>query len=205
MPASLSLLAFTRTMTRIAGSPLVDVRPGPFGPGEATLYTGVEREVAKSTRSRLFLLAVNGGRSRSLLQEAGGLLVAVEGHQQGRLLIADGLVVVGVQAEHLGQDIGGLVEPALVGESDGQARHGPHIGAGFEDAPELADLLGEEFRRERAPGGADAAAKPLLSLFEVTGVVAQHPASVGAVGRDLQGLPGQLHAAPSVGGEGLVA
>jgi len=68
---------------------------------------------------------------------------------QAQEFVAEALVVIRVEVKERFVVRDGFVGAAGVREQSGQRGPRPHVGAGFEEAPEVAAVLLEELRTER--------------------------------------------------------
>ncbi len=117
-----------------------------------------------------------------MLQESGQFLVPVQVQQPRGQGVAEPLVVAGVEPEHVEQVPGGLLPPTHGPEGVGQALTGSHVGAGLQEAPEVARILPEGLGANGPfPGGDGLLVKfqPLLGGFRLLG---KQNIRVGAVG-----------------------
>src|SRR5437588_13073954 len=113
--------------------------------------------------------------------------------------IPDPLVVVRVQLQHIAVVANGAVDVAKLQERAREAGPGPHIGACFEKAPEVASILPETFRPERQPPRLNALCVVVPSLLDRSGFVGEKNIIVGAKRRDAECFVGERYPRPSGG------
>ena len=117
-----------------------------------------------------------------LLEQPGRFLVPVQVQEERRQRIADPLIIVGIEPEHLLEMIDRFLSARHRPELAGQPFASPHVGAGLQDSPEVSGMLLEGLRSEGALPGGDS----LLVVFEgflaAPGVLGEQDVGVGAVG-----------------------
>ena len=133
------------------------------------------------------------------------LVVPFEPEKPLSLTVAESLVVVWVQAEHLPVMPNRLLAPIEGPERLREGRSGTHVGARLEDPPEVANVLLERLGAERALAGGDALLEEPARLFGARcRLFSKQQVGVSAIGRDRERLTRERGAAWTAGVERLV-
>ena len=121
----------------------------------------------------------------SLVEERLDLDVPPERQEPGDQDIADSLVVVGIEPEHLEEVVDGLIAPARRPQRVREPFAGAHVRPGLEDAPEVADRLAETLRTQRPFAGGDALLIMLERLPGPAGMLREDDVGVRTIRADL--------------------
>lgn len=140
-----------------------------------------------------------------LFEETFEVVVVPQIEEAGREQVADPLVVVGVEPEHLPVVPDRRLTVAHRPETRRKPHPGAHVGTGLEDPPEVAGVLFERLRAEGPlPGSHPLDVEVPRLLDRLRGLLGQEHVRVRAVGVDLERAPGEVDPRPSGRVPGLV-
>ena len=161
-------------------------------PGRPEPLPGLGR-VALAAEGEQGLGVGPGGRRLVVpLQQLGQLVVPIQVQEPGGQGVADPLVVAGVEPEHVAEVPGRLLAPAQRPEGMGQPLAGTHVGPGLQQAPEVAHVLLEGVGPDRPLPGGHRLLVQREGLLAALGLLGEQDVGVGAIGRDREGLPGEV-------------
>src|SRR5579871_3742162 len=135
---------------------------------------------------------------RVLFEKMSQILVALEEEQKAGQGVADALIIVGVQPEHLKQVRHGLFPTTGSPESMSQSQPGAHVRPGSEKTPKMAGLLSKEVWTQCPLSRRHALLVQMKGLLAGGGVLGQKDIGIRAVGTDGEGFFRQIELAPFI-------